>query len=69
MAKAGTVAVLLPGAYYTLRETQAPPVALLSNVSLAAVPEPVTWALMLAGFGGLGAAVRARRKIAASATA
>lgn len=27
MAAAGTVAVLLPGAYYTLRETQAPPVA------------------------------------------
>ncbi|SON53676.1 Imidazolonepropionase [Hartmannibacter diazotrophicus] len=27
MAKAGTVAVLLPGAYYTIRETQAPPVA------------------------------------------
>lgn len=26
MAKAGTVAVLLPGAFYTLRETQAPPV-------------------------------------------
>lgn len=26
MAEAGTVAVLLPGAYYTLRETQAPPV-------------------------------------------
>jgi imidazolonepropionase len=25
MAKAGTVAVLLPGAYYTLRETKAPP--------------------------------------------
>ncbi|MGP9819258.1 imidazolonepropionase [Salinarimonas sp. NSM] len=29
MAEAGTVAVLLPGAYYTLRETQAPPVAAL----------------------------------------
>lgn len=29
MAKARTVAVLLPGAFYTLRETQAPPVALL----------------------------------------
>ena len=29
MAAAGTVAVILPGAYYTLRETQAPPVALL----------------------------------------
>jgi imidazolonepropionase len=27
MAKAGTVAVLLPGAYYFIRETQAPPVA------------------------------------------
>ncbi|MBM3979249.1 MAG: imidazolonepropionase [Planctomycetes bacterium] len=29
MAKAGTVAVLLPGAYYFLRETQKPPVAKL----------------------------------------
>ncbi|MEM7668491.1 MAG: imidazolonepropionase [Pseudomonadota bacterium] len=29
MAGAGTVAVLLPGAFYTLRETQAPPVAAL----------------------------------------
>ncbi len=29
MARAGTVAVLLPGAFYTLRETQAPPVDLL----------------------------------------
>jgi imidazolonepropionase len=29
MAAAGTAAVLLPGAYYTLRETQPPPLALL----------------------------------------
>ncbi|MEM5477662.1 imidazolonepropionase [Pacificibacter sp. AS14] len=29
MAQAGTVAVILPGAYYTLRETQAPPIDLL----------------------------------------
>ena len=29
MAAAGTVAVILPGAFYTLRETQAPPVAAL----------------------------------------
>ena len=29
MAKAGTVAVLLPGAFYTLRETQHPPLAAL----------------------------------------
>jgi imidazolonepropionase len=29
MAGAGTVAVILPGAFYTLRETQAPPIAAL----------------------------------------
>lgn len=29
MAAAGTVAVLLPGAFYTLRETRVPPVAAL----------------------------------------
>lgn len=29
MQQAGTVAVLLPGAYYTLRDTQLPPIALL----------------------------------------
>jgi imidazolonepropionase len=29
MAVAGTVAVILPGAFYTLRETQSPPIALL----------------------------------------
>lgn len=32
------------------------------------VPEPATWALMLAGFGGLGAALRARRKMAMAAS-
>ncbi|MFM2485653.1 imidazolonepropionase [Celerinatantimonas yamalensis] len=31
MAKAGTVAVLLPGAYYLLRETKAPPIELLRH--------------------------------------
>jgi imidazolonepropionase len=37
MAAAGTVAVLLPGAYYALRETRAPPVAALraSGVDMA----------------------------------
>ncbi|MFV2038288.1 MAG: imidazolonepropionase [Paracoccaceae bacterium] len=37
MAAAGTVAVLLPGAFYTLRETRVPPVALFRehNVAIA----------------------------------
>ncbi len=34
MAAAGTVAVLLPGAYYFLRETQAPPVGLLREAGV-----------------------------------
>lgn len=35
MAAAGTVAVLLPGAFYTLRETQAPPIDLLREHGVA----------------------------------
>jgi imidazolonepropionase len=35
MARAGTVAVLLPGAYYFLRETTAPPLALLREAGVA----------------------------------
>lgn len=37
--------------------------ALLDHVSIdsVAVPEPATWALMLTGFGGLGAMLRRRR--------
>ncbi|HEY7900832.1 MAG TPA: PEPxxWA-CTERM sorting domain-containing protein [Caulobacteraceae bacterium] len=31
------------------------------SASFAAVPEPATWAIMLAGFAGLGAALRRRR--------
>ena len=34
MAASGTVAVLLPGAFYTLRETQAPPVAALRTAGV-----------------------------------
>ncbi|HUS52535.1 MAG TPA: amidohydrolase family protein, partial [Thermohalobaculum sp.] len=34
MAAAGTVAVLLPGAFYTLRETQKPPVAMLREAGV-----------------------------------
>jgi imidazolonepropionase len=35
MAKAGTVAVLLPGAFYTLRETQYPPIQALRDAGVA----------------------------------
>jgi len=39
-----------------------PPVALLDNVSVTAVPEPGTWAMMLLGFGAMGLSMRRRRK-------
>ena len=38
----------------------------LDNVSVAGVTEPATWAMMLIGFGGLGAALRSRRRSAAA---
>ena len=31
-------------------------------------PEPATWAMMLVGFGGMGAAIRSRRKLALLST-
>ncbi len=34
----------------------------LRGVALAPVPEPGTWALMLVGFGGLGAGLRSSRR-------
>jgi len=37
------------------------------TVSTAAVPEPETWALMIAGFGGLGVVLRRRRAQLAAA--
>jgi choice-of-anchor C domain-containing protein len=35
--------------------------AAIDNVSVMAVPEPATWALMITGFGGAGAMLRRRR--------
>ena len=43
-----------------------PPMAALDNVSLA-VPEPAAWAMMLMGFGGLGAMIRRRNRAAMAA--
>jgi len=37
-----------------------PPIAALDSVVLT-VPEPATWAMMLVGFGGIGAMIRRRR--------
>lgn len=34
-------------------------------VTAAAVPEPATWAMMIAGFGAIGVAMRGRRKVMA----
>ena len=39
-----------------------PPFALLDGVTLTAVPEPSTWAMMLVGFSGLGYAAYRRRR-------
>jgi hypothetical protein len=43
------------------------PHGLVITGSLQEIPEPATWAMMLIGFGGLGAGLRMRRKQAARA--
>ena len=41
----------------------------LDNVSVSAIPEPATWALMLGGFGLVGGAMRSRRRANATVSA
>ena len=41
----------------------------VDNISLASVPEPASWSLMILGFGGLGAVLRRRRGQGAVAAA
>jgi hypothetical protein len=36
----------------------------LDDVSIAAVPEPSTWGMMILGFGGVGFMTYGQRKIA-----
>ena len=40
---------------------------LITSVSGATAPEPASWALMIAGFGGLGVMMRRRRALALAA--
>lgn len=44
-----------------------PPVAVLDGVSVAAVPEPAMWGLMIVGFGLIGVVARRRRSSAVTA--
>lgn len=46
-----------------------PGIGNVPEAGLPGIPEPTTWAMMLVGFGGLGAAMRSRRRSAASARA
>jgi len=39
----------------------------IDNISVTAVPEPGTWALMIIGFGGAGAMLRSNRRKAVAA--
>ena len=44
----------------------APPISFLDGVYIAGVPEPTTWAMMLAGFGLVGFAARRRSTVVAA---
>ncbi len=39
-----------------------PPFSLLDGVSMGAVPEPASWAMMIVGFGAIGGAMRYRKR-------
>jgi hypothetical protein len=61
-ADAGIRRLELSGHYFSARD-------LVSGGAVAAVPEPATWAMMIAGFGMVGGAMRfarGRRKVAVS---
>lgn len=56
------------GAALTFTTFNAPAYYTLDNISVSgAVPEPMTWALMISGFGLAGASLRRRRAVAATA--
>lgn len=50
------------GVDYCLQTSTADSALALMSFTLARVPEPATWAMMLLGLGGVGAALRSRRR-------
>ncbi|HEV7386859.1 MAG TPA: PEPxxWA-CTERM sorting domain-containing protein [Phenylobacterium sp.] len=55
---------------FTVTGLDAGPLSVTNTVVLGAgAPEPASWALMILGFGGVGATLRRSRKTAAAATA
>jgi len=57
--RAGAVWVDLAG----LTVTQGQSLAIAIDSTVAIVPEPATWAMMMLGFAGLGVAIRARPRV------
>jgi len=61
----GFVPSLGPGTYSVwIQETATGSASYGFNFGVAAVPEPASWAMMIVGFGAIGASLRARRKLA-----
>ena len=69
-ARSGTPFTVIAGDRYTLNFTGLSTddrTSFIDNVSLGAVPEPTTWAMLLAGFGLVGVAARRRAGSAVAA--
>ncbi|MDJ0278961.1 PEPxxWA-CTERM sorting domain-containing protein [Sphingomonas sp. 2R-10] len=61
----GTTAMpsLLTGAFTLASDIDQSPVTITVSQSVAAVPEPATWAMMIIGFGAVGIGMRRRAAI------
>jgi hypothetical protein len=65
-ARARLVTGLFAGqSYFNVHTSSFPGGELRAN--LTAVPEPATWAMMIAGFAGVGGTLRSRRRVPAAA--
>ena len=66
-ASRGLYVIGYDGRIFAVNGTRPVAAALPSSASLAAVPEPASWALLIAGFGMVGAAMRRRARPGAPA--